>query len=65
MGDIDMDIDGYYKYWPVQKAGYWDAPPLRQVADILDNLNREWDEELLATLDELNRKQEDGKECSS
>jgi hypothetical protein len=65
MGDIDMDIDGYYKYWPVQKAGYWDAPPLRQVANILDNLNREWDEELLATLDELNRKQEDGKECSS
>jgi len=43
MGELLMDVDGFYKYWPVQRAGYWDAPPLRAIADLLDHLNAEWD----------------------
>lgn len=43
MGTLEMDVDGYYKYWPVQRAGYWDAPPLRAIAELLDHVNAEWD----------------------
>lgn len=43
MGTLEMDVDGYYKYWPAQCAGYWDAPPLRAIADLLDHVNAEWD----------------------
>ena len=43
MGTLEMDVDGYYKYWPVQRAGYWEAPPIRAIADLLDHVNAEWD----------------------
>ncbi|MEO5344672.1 MAG: hypothetical protein H7842_15395 [Gammaproteobacteria bacterium SHHR-1] len=43
MGALEMDVDGYYKYWPEQRAGYWDAPPMRAIADLLDHVNAEWD----------------------
>lgn len=44
MGELLMDVDGCYKYFPVLRGGYWDAPPLREIADMLDHLNKDWDE---------------------
>jgi hypothetical protein len=43
MGTLEMGVDGYYKYWPVQRVGYWDAAPMRAIADLLDHVNSEWD----------------------
>jgi hypothetical protein len=43
MGTLEIDVDGYYKYWPVQRIGYWDAPSMRALADLLDHVNAEWD----------------------
>jgi hypothetical protein len=42
LGTFERDVDGYYKYWPVQRQGYWDAEPMRAIADLLDHLNAEW-----------------------
>jgi len=50
MGEVLKDDDGFYKYWPVQRAGYWDSPPLRAIADLLDHLNAEWDAQIQRNL---------------
>lgn len=45
--DIIMADDGYYVYWPEgYTRGYHDAASLRVLADILDEKNKAWDEEV-------------------
>ncbi len=46
MGEILMGEDGYYAYWAVQRQGYQEAWTMRAVADKLDELNAEWDEQV-------------------
>lgn len=46
IGDIEMDVDGYYKYWPMLRGGYWEAEPMREIAYILDQLNEDWDTQI-------------------
>ena len=43
LGTLEMDVDGYYKYWPVQRIGYWDVQLMQAIADLLDHVNAEWD----------------------
>jgi len=43
IGEFERDVDGYYYYWPVQRAGSWPAVVLRAIADKLDELNEPWD----------------------
>lgn len=43
MGTLEVDVDGYYKYWPTNRIGYWEASLLRAIADLLDYVNAEWD----------------------
>ena len=45
MGTLEVDVDGYYKYWPVQRAGYWESSSMRAIADLLDHVNKLWDEQ--------------------
>jgi len=45
--DIIMAEDGYYVYWPEgYERGYHDSASLRVLADILDEKNKPWDEQL-------------------
>lgn len=44
MGDVLMDEDGYYKYWPEHKSGYWDEGCLLDIAGYLHEKNKDWDE---------------------
>jgi hypothetical protein len=45
LGRIYREIDGYYVFvtWV---SGYWESPLLRAIADKLDEMNAEWDEEV-------------------
>ena len=43
IGDLDILDDGYYRYFSTGN-GYWDAWSMREIADKLDELNKEWDE---------------------
>ena len=43
MGTLEKDVDGYYKYWPTKREGFWEASLMRAVADLLDHVNAEWD----------------------
>ena len=47
LGDFAKDVDGYYYYWPSPYPnGSWPAYALRMIADKLDELNKEWDDEI-------------------
>lgn len=47
LGDFVMDVDGYYGWWPLRgKTGSWPSYALRMIADKLDELNAEWDNEV-------------------
>jgi len=61
VGDIQMDVDGYYYYWPIMKPGFWASHFMRAVADKLDELNAPYDKEL----EEYFSKQESAKEHST
>lgn len=62
IGRFLMDESGYFGYWPDEKlTGYWSSHSIRIVADKLDELNKDWDDhvvqslETLAELEELNK----------
>ena len=46
IGDLDMDGDGYFYFWPERLNGAWEAHVLRAIADKLDEINKPWDEEI-------------------
>jgi hypothetical protein len=50
-GDLIMGDDGYYVYWPKgYTRGYMGSYELRLLADILDEKNKAWDEEVTREL---------------
>jgi len=45
VGVLVMDADGYYYYWPnLQNKGSWSSWMLRDVANILEEINKPWDD---------------------
>lgn len=46
-GVIAKDVDGYFYWWPDRESyGSWSAHAIRQVADLLDTMNAQWDKEI-------------------
>ena len=46
LGELYQEVDGYYVWWPDDRRGYLEARILRAIADKLDELNEEWDQEV-------------------
>lgn len=46
IGKFIMQDDGYYGYYTTETSGYWSSYALRGIADALDEINREWDEQI-------------------
>lgn len=54
IGNFLVEVDGYYNWWPLKdRGGYIPAYMLRALADCLDELNKEWDEQVHKELAEL------------
>lgn len=54
LGDVVMDVDGYRYFWPdMSRGGHWGAHVLREIADLLDELNEAWDAEVREGLTRL------------
>ena len=41
IGELIMDVDGYFYFWPEDNNGAWASYHLRNVANKLDELNKE------------------------
>lgn len=51
IGDFIMDVDGYFYYWrDVSLFGASSAHILREIANALDGVNKDWDEHLKENL---------------
>lgn len=46
IGALEMDVDGYFKFWPSSDGGCWDELMMQEIADTLKRLNAEWDEKV-------------------
>lgn len=47
LGQALMDVDGYFYFWDNKAlTGFVAAWTLRQIADLLDGLNKEWDDQI-------------------
>jgi len=57
-GDLVMGDDGYYVYWPKgYTGGHLDSCALRLLADILDEKNQDWDTQVRAECEPVDRSQ--------
>lgn len=43
VGELYMEVDGYFVYWPSENKGFIEAWFLHAIADKLDEMNAEWD----------------------
>ena len=46
IGKFIIQDDGYYGYYTTETSGYWSSYALRGIADALDKINQEWDEQI-------------------
>lgn len=47
IGDFDLDVDGYYHFWPNPSLnGSTTSNILRLIADELDKVNKDWDDNI-------------------
>jgi len=46
VGSLVMDVDGYFYFWPVDNNGAWSSYHLREVANKLDEINKEWHQQV-------------------
>ena len=47
IGKAVIDVDGYYYFLPnVNGGGLWQAHVLKKIAEVLDNLNKEWNDQV-------------------
>mgnify|MGYP006267590761 CR=1 FL=1 len=46
IGELLMDVDGYFYFWSEDSNGAWSSHHLREVANKLDELNKEWDKQV-------------------
>lgn len=44
LGEILMDEDGYYKWWPDNHKGYLDELFLISLGNFLKEMNKDWDD---------------------
>ena len=45
VGELIMDVDGYFYFWP-SNDGCWVSHILRSIADKLDEINKDWDNKI-------------------
>ncbi len=46
IGRFTIQDDGYFGFYTNEPSGYWSSYALRLIADKLDELNKEWDEQV-------------------
>ena len=46
LGIVVVQDDGYFGFYTNEPSGYWSSYALRLIADKLDEMNKEWDEQV-------------------
>ena len=60
IGSFQLDIDGYYYFWENSElTGCWTGNNLREIAELLDEVNKPFDEQVKEYFTKLKEKQSD------
>ena len=52
IGEFITDVDGYWVYYPEPECGgYYNEWFLKKLLQVLENMNRDWDEQVKKDLD--------------
>ena len=54
LGEVLCDVDGFYKWWPVQRNGYLDEGFLLALGNFLQELNKKWSDQIAIELKKEN-----------
>lgn len=46
VGELIMDVDGYFYFWPNRSDGLWSSHIMRSIANKLDDINKPWNDEI-------------------
>lgn len=46
LGFVYIEVDGFYVWSPPKDSGTWSDYALRNVADVLTELNKDWEEQI-------------------
>lgn len=46
LGEFIVQDDGFFGFHTSEPSGYWSSYALRLIADKLDEMNKEWDEQV-------------------
>lgn len=46
LGEFYKEVDGYWVFSPELRGGFWSEGVLSALADELENMNADWDEEV-------------------
>lgn len=46
LGQLLMEVDGFYVFYPDLNGGFWQEHVLKQLADKLKSLNEKWNAEI-------------------
>lgn len=46
LGEILAGDDGFKQFWPELRGGYWETYVLRQIADMVDEINAPWEKQI-------------------
>ena len=49
--DFVTDVDGFVYFWPKPHGGHFAAHHLREIADCLDEMNKEWNDQINSYFD--------------
>jgi len=50
VGTVEREVDGFFYFWPEDRAGFWAEHLLRGIADKLAELNKPWAETITREL---------------
>jgi len=46
VGELIMDVDGYFYFWQNHSDGCWSSHIMRSIANKLDDINKPWNDEI-------------------
>ena len=57
LGDAEMDESGFYNFWfdKNNNNGYWTSYSLRLISEKLDELNKDWNDNIQSYINSLNK----------
>lgn len=56
VGKFILDVDGFFYFWPEREDGAWSSWSMKEIAEMMEDMNREWEEKIKEHFEEKTKK---------